>query len=189
MIAWDGYLDTQTFYASHGQFMFIYYLLIYKHTTYLVFQKCVLLCTWISGDTVNWKLQKNINWLNKGKTIFGSWRLSFFSGKAWFWSGILLIYLFLGTISLPPNSHIFFTTRDRISFPKILSGEGDVSWQSEYPYEEKKKTKYKTTKPYQMFSTELLIFNGMSLANYSYDCEILGEIIEHIAGCHIQNIT
>lgn len=28
MIAWDGYLDTQTFYASHGQFMFIYYLLI-----------------------------------------------------------------------------------------------------------------------------------------------------------------
>lgn len=31
----------------------------------------------------------------------------------------------------------------------------------------RKKTKYKTTKPYQMFSTELLIFNGMSLANYS----------------------
>lgn len=45
MIAWDGYLVTQTFYASHGQCIFIYYLLIYNHTTYLVFQKFVLLCT------------------------------------------------------------------------------------------------------------------------------------------------
>lgn len=96
MIAWDGYLDTQTFYASHGQFMFIYYLLIYKHTTYLVFQKCVLLCTWISGDTVNWKLQKSINGPNKGKTIFGSWSLSCFQAKLDFEVGFYWFISFLG---------------------------------------------------------------------------------------------